>query len=461
MASVNFTREIAISLDRVSKYYAMYDKPSHRFLEMLWPGRCLHRDFHAIEDVSIDIGRGETVGVIGRNGSGKSTLLQLICGVLSPTRGSVTVSGRVAALLELGSGFNPEFTGRDNVYMNAQILGLTRAQIDERLDSILSFADIDDFIDQPVKTYSSGMFVRLAFAVIAHVDADILVIDEALAVGDAFFSAKCMRFLRRFQEHGTVVFVSHDTGAVLNLCSRAIWLHHGRVVSEGQAKLVCESYLAAFLESYQGAETEEAIRRAVQGTTEAQDVGAGRMPDIVDDDGPNAQLARYGEPLTTSVVDDIVPNPESRSFGAGGAEIQSVALLGPRGDATSLLKGGDEVTLAISVRSRRNLVSPIVGFYVKDRLGQNIFGENTYKAYMINPVIVDAGTDIEAQFAFRLPILANGEYTVSVAVAEGTQENHVHHHWVHDALAFKVHSSSVSTGLVGIPMRDVRLDVRG
>src|SRR3990167_2532409 len=195
--------ETAIKITNLSKCYHIYDKPHDRLLQMLMRGRKqYYREFWALNDVSFEIKKGETVGIIGRNGSGKSTLLQMICGTLNPTKGQVETHGRIAALLELGSGFNPEFTGRENVYMNASVLGLSNEEIDARFDDIAAFADIGEFIEQPVKTYSSGMMVRLAFAVIAHVDADILVIDEALSVGDAFFTQKCMRFLRKFMEKG-------------------------------------------------------------------------------------------------------------------------------------------------------------------------------------------------------------------------------------------------------------------
>ncbi len=216
------------------------------------PPKQYFREFWALKDVSFEVKKGETVGIIGRNGSGKSTLLQLICGTLAPTSGSVQITGRIAALLELGSGFNPEFTGRENVYMNASILGLSEAEIDAKYNEILAFADIGDFIDQPVKQYSSGMYVRLAFAVIAHVNADVLVIDEALSVGDAFFVQKCMRFLREFMETGTVLFVSHDAGAVLNLCQTAVWLHNGAIAAVGAPKEITESYLHKLYEAQQG-----------------------------------------------------------------------------------------------------------------------------------------------------------------------------------------------------------------
>ena len=214
--------------------------------------QALLRGLPCAADISFDVRTGETVGIIGRNGSGKSTLLQILCGTLVPTAGAVSTRGRIAAMLELGAGFDPEFTGRENVLLNAELLGLTPRQIESRYASICEFADIGDFIEHPVKTYSSGMQVRLAFAVMAHVDADILVIDEALAVGDALFTQKCMRFLRAFKQRGTLLFVTHDTTAVLSLCDRTIWLDRGRIQMDGTSKEVCEAYLQFLFESVQG-----------------------------------------------------------------------------------------------------------------------------------------------------------------------------------------------------------------
>ena len=245
--------DTAISVDGVSKFFEMYAKPSHRLLQMLCRGKKqYYQPFWALSGISFSVNRGECVGIIGRNGAGKSTLLQIITGTLSPSSGTVRTQGRVAALLELGSGFNPEFTGRENVFLNASILGLSKKEIEEKYDAIVAFADIGEFIDQPVKSYSSGMVVRLAFAVIAHVDADLLIIDEALAVGDAFFTQKCMRFLRRFMEKNTVLFVSHDVSAVNSLCNRAVLLEHGKIKCLGTAKEVTEVYLEDMFESMQG-----------------------------------------------------------------------------------------------------------------------------------------------------------------------------------------------------------------
>jgi lipopolysaccharide transport system ATP-binding protein len=237
--------ELAIRVDGVSKAFAVYEKPHHRLLQQLFPrsGRGWYREFHALRDISFDVHRGETVGIVGRNGSGKSTLLQIICGTLTPSAGTVVVNGRVAALLELGAGFNPEFSGRENVYLNATVLGLSHAEIDQRFDDIAAFADIGEFIDQPVKTYSSGMYVRLAFAVAINVTPDILVVDEALSVGDEAFQRKCHARIERLREGGaTVLFVSHSAGMVVELCNRAILLDRGELLLRGAPRHVVSRY---------------------------------------------------------------------------------------------------------------------------------------------------------------------------------------------------------------------------
>lgn len=246
--------DIAILVSHLSKCYEIYDTPRDRLKQFVLP-RVRHmvgkahkqyfREFWALKDVSFEIKKGETIGIIGRNGSGKSTLLQMICGTLTPTGGDVEVNGRVAALLELGSGFNPEFTGRENVYMNAAVLGLTNDEIDAQFDKIVAFADIGEFIEQPVKTYSSGMFVRLAFAVVVHVQPDILVVDEALSVGDIAFQNRCMQRIRQLKEAGaSILFVSHDLSTVQILCDRVIWIKHGLIQQYGYAGEVCQNYYA-------------------------------------------------------------------------------------------------------------------------------------------------------------------------------------------------------------------------
>lgn len=444
--------DIAIKVEGLSKCYHIYDTPRDRLKQFVMPRlqrligkqpKQYFREFWALRDVSFEVKKGETVGIIGRNGSGKSTLLQIICGTLSPTGGSVETRGRIAALLELGSGFNPEFTGRENVYMNASVLGLSSEEIDARFNDIVAFADIGDFIEQPVKTYSSGMMVRLAFAVIAHVDADILVVDEALAVGDAFFTQKCMRFLRGFMKKGTVLFVSHDTGSIRNLCNYAVWLEKGQVIQEGAPKEVCELYLEAFYEAQQGKSSTTKLK--------APKKPDGSLP-IKDQ--------RLGFINTSNLRNDLQIfefDPDAPSFGKGGAQIHHVYLLDENEHPLAWIVGGEKVTLRVIVHTYKDLDSPIVGFFVKDRLGQTLFGDNTFLTYRDQPVLCREGKEIQADFVFCMPLLPAGEYSIAIAIANGTQEIHEQHHWIHDAVLFKSESSSVASGLIGIPMLEVKL----
>jgi len=445
--------DIAIKVENLSKCYQIYDTPRDRLKQFILPRlhhltgqtpRQYFREFWALRDISFEVKKGETIGIIGRNGSGKSTLLQMICGTLSPTSGSITTHGRIAALLELGSGFNPEFTGRENVYMNASVLGLSQEETDARFDDIAAFADIGEFIEQPVKTYSSGMMLRLAFAVIAHVDAEILVIDEALAVGDAFFTQKCMRYLRNFMKMGTIFFVSHDTGAVKSLCNRAIWLEKGNVLQEGNAKDVCENYLEAFIEAQQGKSTTTRIKASQNDSTPSVPLKDQRQ-DLI-----NASNLRND-------IQIFDFDPDAPSLGQGAAQIISVNLLDNTGCPLSWIVGGEEVTLQIEAITHQLLDSPIIGFFIKDRLGQCLFGDNTYLTYLDSPVYCDAGSHLEARFSFQMPRLTTGNYSITVAIANGTQDIHIQHHWIHDAIIFKSESTSVAGGLIGIPMYDIKL----
>lgn len=448
------SNDIAIRVTNLSKRYEIYDTPRDRLKQFVLPRlqrkvnqppKQYFREFWALKDVSFEIRKGETFGIIGRNGSGKSTLLQIICGTLHPSSGQIEVTGRVAALLELGSGFNPEFTGRENVFMNAGVLGLSLQQTKSRFADIEAFADIGDFIDQPVKTYSSGMMVRLAFAVIAHVDADILVIDEALAVGDAFFTHKCMRFLRVFMKTGTVLFVSHDTSSVKNLCNRALWLEKGRTRQEGSPKDVCEQYLQAFYESQQGKSSTTKIKMPKESAISFP-------PKDKRQEFINASNLRNDLEIFSFDF-------EAPSFGKGGAKITSVEFLDVDQTRLAWGVGGELVTLKIFATAYETLDAPIIGFTVKDRLGQALFGENTYLSHVDTHLVCEAGNELEAEFTFLMPTLPAGNYSVSVAIANGTQSQHIQHHWIHDAVLFKSESSSISTGLIGIPMQEVRLNL--
>lgn len=448
--------DLAIKVENLGKCYAIYDQPRDRLKQFVLPrlnkllnkqSKKYYREFWALNNVSFEVKKGETLGIIGRNGSGKSTLLQMICGTLTPTTGGVVTHGRIAALLELGSGFNPEFTGRENVYLNGVILGLSRTEIDRRLDDIIQFADIGEFIDQPVKTYSSGMVVRLAFAVIAHVDADILVIDEALAVGDAVFTQKCMRFIRRFQEKGSLIFVSHDTASVQNLCKSGIWLKNGKIEQAGTAKSVSQAFLQFTLQEIYGDEsklvsiapTSIRVEDAVEET-------------IMDNDSSSA--IKYG---AVALARDNIE--AAKGWKTGKAEIVSISLNrlspGPEG----IFEGGDRVRITVRAKAHESLQNPILGFLVRDRLGQDLFGENTLPFTDRVQMPITAGTTFEGLFDFRLPMLPNGQYAVMTSIADGNLHDNVQHHWMHDALIINVSSSKIRWGLMGIPFERVKLGV--
>ena len=430
-----------IEITGVSKCYQIYERPSHRLLQGLM-GRSFrfYKEFWALSDVSLKIYQGETVAIVGRNGSGKSTLLQVIAGTLQATHGNVTVSGRVAALLELGSGFNPEFTGRENIYLNASILGLSRPQIDARINSIIEFADIGDFIDRSVRSYSSGMVMRLAFSVMAHVDADILIIDEALAVGDAFFTQKCMRFLRNFQKKGTLLFVSHDPGAVTGLCERAIWLDAGRVLGNGPSKEIMSSYTEAFIAQREGRHSGESTALPTF-TLPKPDI----RQEIID--------------RTTLRNDILIPNfqPGMPAFGEESAVITDVRILDENSNPTNLISGGEIVSLQVIAKINRDVERPIVGFYLKDRLGQLLFGDNTYLSYHDRDLRVSSGCFLKATFRFIMPRLQAGDYFITAGIANGSQEEHLIQHWIHEALQLKSVGSSSPAGIIGIQMHAIEL----
>jgi lipopolysaccharide transport system ATP-binding protein len=410
--------EIVLRAAGIGKVYHIYRTPLDRFKQTLFPGRRYHEDFPALQDLSFEVRRGESLAVIGRNGSGKSTLLQILTGTLTPTTGRVETFGRVAALLELGAGFNPEFTGRENVFLNAAVLGFSREETQPKLPAILEFADIGNFVDQPVKTYSSGMSLRLAFSVMANIDADVLIIDEALSVGDAFFNQKCMRFLRAFQERGTLILVSHDAGAVMTLCQRALWLEAGKARMIADAKTACEAYLKELFNTVQPAEL------------------------------PAAHVQPDHD--TSAAV-------SANDFGTGDCRIVSVEFRDDAGRHLARVTGKTNVEVVIRAEALQPLLHPIVGFFVKDRLGQALFGDNTLETYRLDPVPMQPGDHFEARFRFQLPLLAQGVYTIGVAVAEGSDTRHVVHHWIHDVVAFEVGASNIRVGVVEIPMRQITL----
>lgn len=454
---LQMSSNLAVKVNGLDKLYQIYEKPQDRLkqslqsqIKRLFGGQKkeYYKEFWALKDVSFEIKKGQTVGIIGRNGSGKSTLLQIICGILSPTHGHVYTSGRIAALLELGSGFNLEFTGRENVYLNASLLGLSRQEIDNQFDEIVAFADIGDFVDQPVKMYSSGMFVRLAFAVIAHVDADILVVDEALAVGDAAFTQKCMQYIRAFQKRGTLIFVSHDTAAVQNLCETCIWLDHGNLQLIGPSKMVAEAYLKSTLQKVYG-----------------EEVSLEPINKINDKEKFNENI-EINNNITSQVLLDygakaLVKNnfEEATGWKTGAAELISVKISLSDDTHKDLFMGGEEVKVTVTARAKQNLPNPILGFTLRDRLGQELFGENTLVVTDIKPIEVLEGKFFSAEFTFTLPMLPNGQYSLMASVANGTLYDAIQHHFLHNALIITVQSSKVRWGLVGIQFKNVYLKI--
>ncbi len=434
-----------IEVRGLSKVYQVYDSPRQRLRQLMsFGGRRYYREFAALRNLSFTVRRGDTLGVIGRNGSGKSTLLQLICGTLTPSDGSVKVNGRIAALLELGAGFNPEFSGRENVFIAASLYGLTRDEVVARLDGILAFADIGEFVDQPVKNYSSGMFVRLAFAVIAHVDADVLVVDEALAVGDVFFQQKCMRFLRAFQANGgTMLFVSHDTSAVINLCRSAIWLKASSAGDYvmGPSEHVCKAYLKDFY-----AQQETVLNIAAPDSPAIRSAGVNVLAESA------AAATDYtSDAIPENLIDISLFNPGSESFGARGASFVDAYFVDADDRRVQSVVAEQQVALRLVARMHKAVEFPAFGISIKDRLGQFVISEGTDGAFRSAGLVFSAGDLITAEFRFLMPVLLQGQYSLDIAFAEGLGHEHVQHHWIHDAITITSMKGRLVQGIVGLP----------
>ncbi len=377
--------EVVISLNQVSKSFKRYERPVDRLKEILLPGKSRAEEYWALRNVNLDIEKGTTLGIIGQNGSGKSTLLQLIAKTLTPTTGLIAVRGRVSALLELGSGFNPEFTGRQNVFFNGRILGLTQAQIEKKFDEIAAFADIGDFIDQPVKTYSSGMFVRLAFSVAINVDPDILIVDEALAVGDIYFQQKCFIRLRELRDSGvTLLFVSHDSGAILKLCDRAILIEKGNVLLDGEPRQAIDLYEAKLLRQH--------------------------------DADPGG--------VSISLMSSIEANPGAAEIAltSAGAQVEYVKFLDEDDQEIQSILSNHALQLAIGITFLEDFNDPHVGFKIRNRTGEVIFETNTF-CMRESIGQINAKSFLEVRYSFHVPLL-EGEYTITVGIADGGHNDH-------------------------------------
>ncbi len=452
----------AIKVDNLSKCYQIYGQPKDRLKQFILPRlqksvgqlpKQYFREFWALKDVSFEVKRGETVGIIGDNGSGKSTLLQMICGTLNPSGGSIHTNGRIAALLELGSGFNPEFTGRENVYLNGTVLGLSIEEIDARFDDIAAFADIGDFINQPVKTYSSGMYVRLAFSVIANVDAEILLIDEALAVGDIHFSQKCMRYLDQFREKGALLFVSHNSSAVASLCNKAIWLEKGRMKATGTAKHVIERYLAHRYQAPVSEGKTDSLNHP--GITSHK----ANLENRTSSTGRDMRMDFINHSNLRNDLQLFDFTRDARGFGHGGASIIDVRIIDSEGRAMAWVVGGENVGILIDAEIQETCSNPIIGFQLKNRLGQILFGQNTYLQGYKAPSPAKPGDKLRASFKFQLPLLPKGTYSVDVAIADGEPPSVRQLQWLHDVIVIESHASSVLSGLIGLQFQEIELNL--
>lgn len=448
--------EPVIELAGLAKCYPIYARPLDRLKEMLVRGRRrYHQEFWALDDVSVTIGRGETVGVIGANGSGKSTLLQLVAGVLAPTRGTVTVNGRVAALLELGAGFDPEFSGRDNVYMGGAIMGISRHEMDARFDAIVAFAELGEFIDQPVKTYSSGMYVRLAFALAINVDPEVLLVDEALSVGDAVFQHRCMHKIRELQARGvTILFVSHDTGTVKSICTRAVWLEGGRLVEVGTPEAVVNHYHASVSRRIAGAGYDDGLAAA----NERRDAASEAEPPHATTAGgaarPDTSQAAEGQRATRVAFHENPRFGDATGFfrhGTGAARFCDVELVAGT-HATTAVDTGTRVSVRAHLRFDEAMTDVVAGFYVKDRLGVELVGSNTAEEGQALATVA-AGDRLVLDFAFDARFRP-GHYSLTVAAAYNRRDP-VYLDWVDNALVFEVlpaASGRTVHGLVDLPV---------
>lgn len=416
---------IAIKVQNVSKMYKLYDKPTDRFKEALGLSKKqLYQEHYALRDVNFQINKGETVGIIGTNGAGKSTMLKIITGVLNPTMGEVEINGRISALLELGAGFNMEYTGIENIYLNGTMMGFSEEEIQSRLDDILSFADIGDFVHQPVKTYSSGMFVRLAFAVAINIDPEILIVDEALSVGDVFFQVKCYHKFEEFKKLGkTILFVSHDLGSISKYCDRVILLNKGVKKAEGAPKAIIDLYKQLMTKDENAVELDkpkEAVKSSSHSVQNAQNVQDG-------------QWKQY-----------MTNNPQFLDYGEKHAEIVDYAILDYRGEITSNIEKNTEFTIKMKVKFHKNLQEPIFAFTIKDLQGTEVTGTNT----MYEDIAVGAVKDGEERIVeFKQNMNLQGrDYMLSLGCVGFFDNKFVVYHRLYDVCDIHVISDKNTVG---------------
>lgn len=426
-------RTVAIQINKLEKAYKLYDKPSDRLKEALGLSRKKkYKEHYALKGVDLTIYRGETVGIIGTNGSGKSTILKIITGVLNPTKGSVQVEGRISALLELGAGFNMEYNGIENVYLNGTMTGFSAKEIDAKMEDILSFADIGDYVYQPVKTYSSGMFVRLAFAVAINIEPEILIVDEALSVGDVFFQAKCYHKFEEFKKMGkTIVFVSHDLSSISKYCDRVVLLNQGVKLGEGSPKKMIDAYKQVLVGQYpaegeeKGLLHDEEIRAAASSAAKGKNISVSKQE-------------REGEGNANVV------NPELLEYGTKAAVIKEYGIIDDAGRSTGAILKGKKCTVRMKVDFLRDIEAPIFAFTIKNIKGVEITGTNTMaeKAFLES---VKRGSGAEITFTQTLD-LQGGEYLLSLGVTGFEKEEFTVYHRLYDVLNLTVISDKDTVG---------------
>ena len=430
--------EYAIQVQDVSKIYKLYDKPIDRLKESLsLTHKNYHKDFFALSDISFNVKKGETVGIIGTNGSGKSTILKIITGVLTPTSGQVRVSGVISALLELGAGFNMDYTGIENIYMNGTMMGFSKKQMDEKLPDILEFADIGDFVYQPVKTYSSGMFVRLAFALSINVEPEILIVDEALSVGDVFFQSKCYRRMEEIRKNGTtILMVTHDMGSVIKYCDRVVLLNKGHYVAEGAPGKMVDLYKKILANQMDDLEEE---------LLEMNDFSGGMDEE---DSIKNTAPAEHAEakPVHSGLMKDkITINPNRTEYGNGKAEIYDLGMFDERGNITNLLLKGEMFTIRECIRFHADIQSPIFTYTIKDKKGTELTGTNTmFEGADIQPV--KKGEEYVVEFTQKMT-LQGGEYLLSMSCTGFEQGEHTVYHRLYDVANITVISNKNTVGV--------------
>ncbi len=426
--------ENAITVNDVTKIYRMYDKPIDRLKESLHPRhKEYHKKFYALNKISFQVKKGETVGIIGTNGSGKSTILKIITGVLSPTTGSVEVEGNISALLELGAGFNSDYTGIENIYMNGTMMGFSRKEMDEKLQDILDFADIGDFVYQPVKTYSSGMFVRLAFALAINVEPEILIVDEALSVGDVFFQSKCYRRMEEIRESGTtILMVTHDMGSIIKYCDKVVLLNKGNFIAEGTPGHMVDLYKKILANQMDSLEEE---------LEEMNDFsGEGANKGKRTEDKPENHKKEDG-----LMKDKLNINSEHTRYGDGRAEIYDLGLFDERGNLTNLLLKGENFTIKEKIRFSSPLQNPIFTYTIKDRKGTDLSGTNTmFEGTDIRPV--EEGDEYEVSFTQKMT-LQGGEYLLSMSCTGFEQGEHVVYDRLYDIASITVISNKNTVGV--------------